>query len=140
MKLRAPLLNDVTTDLDDPPTYPSGRHGAYPEAFASLVREHYADLGPLRVARPADEVVDAARRLAEERRGWTVTRTGDHVIEAVAATRLLRFKDDVVIRVRADGDGAVVDLRSASRLGRGDFGVNAERIAGFLADLRSRLA
>ena len=44
-------------------------------------------------------------------------------------TRLFRFVDDVVIRVRPRGAGSVVDLRSNSRVGGGDLGANAERIA-----------
>jgi len=39
------------------------------------------------------------------------------------------FRDDVVIRIRPDTDGARIDIRSTSRYGRHDFGTNAARIA-----------
>ena len=42
------------------------------------------------------------------------------------------FKDDVVIRVRTDADGTLVDLRSVSRVGVSDLGANAARIEDFL--------
>ena len=59
----------------------------------------------------------------------------DGVIEAVARTPIMGFRDDVVIRVRRDGDGARVDVRSASRYGRHDFGTNAARIRSLLEDI-----
>jgi uncharacterized protein (DUF1499 family) len=49
-----------------------------------------------------------------------------------------RFKDDVVVRVRADParpGGSIVDMRSISRVGGSDVGVNAARIRSFLVDL-----
>ena len=55
------------------------------------------------------------------------------MIEAVATTSFFGFKDDVVIRVRSNGSGSVVDIRSHSRLGRGDQGKNAGRIRNFIA-------
>jgi uncharacterized protein (DUF1499 family) len=55
-------------------------------------------------------------------------------------SRLYGFKDEVVIRIEAKAGASVVDLRSRSRLGRIDRGVNAARIRGFLAQLRDRAA
>ena len=49
-------------------------------------------------------------------------------IQAVARTAILGFRDDVVVRIRPDPDGARVDIRSTSRYGRHDFGTNASRI------------
>ena len=56
-------------------------------------------------------------------------------IEATDTSLLFGFKDDIVIRVVALGAGSRVDLRSASRVGRGDFGVNARRVRKFLRAL-----
>ena len=53
-------------------------------------------------------------------------------IEAVATTYWFGFKDDIVIRVETTSEGSVVDLRSASRVGRGDLGANAVRIRTFI--------
>ena len=50
-------------------------------------------------------------------------------IEAVARTPILGFRDDVVVRIRPDPDGARIDIRSTSRYGRHDFGTNAARVA-----------
>jgi uncharacterized protein (DUF1499 family) len=136
-----PRINDISTDLDDPPAYPRGKPGRYPERFKAIVREHYPALGPLRLSRSPDEVFAAVRKLAEERELWNLTCVDeqDRSLQGVARTRLLRFRDDYVVRVRADGDGAVVDMRSKSRLGKADFGANARRIRDFLADLERTL-
>ncbi|MBZ0146911.1 MAG: DUF1499 domain-containing protein, partial [Pseudorhodoplanes sp.] len=56
-------------------------------------------------------------------------------IEAVARTPIMGFRDDIVIRVRTAPDGARIDVRSASRYGRHDFGTNAARIRSLLDDI-----
>ncbi|GAB4816922.1 hypothetical protein N2152v2_003968 [Parachlorella kessleri] len=64
----------------------------------------------------------------------------DWLLEAVDVTALLRFKDDVIIRSRQEGTDVVVDVRSASRLGKGDLGKNAARIREYLAALQKELS
>jgi uncharacterized protein (DUF1499 family) len=58
-------------------------------------------------------------------------------IEATDTTRWFGFKDDVVIRVRPDAAGSRVDVRSKSRVGRGDAGANAARIRRFRSELQA---
>lgn len=48
------------------------------------------------------------------------------VIRAVFVTRLMRYRDDGVFLV--DGERKVIRFRSASRLGRSDWGVNRRRM------------
>mgnify|MGYP000125570892 CR=1 FL=1 len=43
------------------------------------------------------------------------------------------FRDDIVIRLRTNAEGTLVDLRSVSRAGRSDLGANAARIRTFAA-------
>ena len=59
----------------------------------------------------------------------------DGIIEAVARTPILGFRDDVVVRVRATTDGARIDVRSASRYGRHDLGTNATRVRNLIDDI-----
>jgi uncharacterized protein (DUF1499 family) len=61
----------------------------------------------------------------------------DGRIEATATTFWYGFRDDVVIRVRPDGEGSRIDLRSVSRVGRSDAGTNARRIRSYLERLDS---
>jgi hypothetical protein len=63
----------------------------------------------------------------------------DGVIEAVARTAIMGFRDDVAVRVRREDDGSRIDVRSASRYGRHDFGANASRVKSLLDDIDDRL-
>src|SRR5215831_2868023 len=59
----------------------------------------------------------------------------DGRIEAVARSTIMGFRDDVVVRVREDPDGARIDARSSSRYGSFDFGTNAARVRRLLNDI-----
>ena len=143
--LGKPLINDISTDLSEPPTLVqaqslpgnSGRDLVYPESFKEIVRAAYPDVKSLRLADPPDAVFARAVRLAQQRPGWEVTFVNgtSHVFEGVATSELFRFQDDFIVRVRPDGAGSIVDMRSKSRDGQGDLGVNADRIRAFLVDL-----
>jgi hypothetical protein len=63
----------------------------------------------------------------------------DGRIEAVARSTLMGFRDDVVVRVREDPDGARIDARSSSRYGSFDFGTNASRIRRLLNDIEDMI-
>lgn len=141
-----PRLNDVTTDLDDPPVFLAakeipenrGRDLSYPEAFKKPVRESYGDLAPVVRDVPAATLFAKARETAEAMPGWQVTAADPAAgrIEAVAVSSLWQFRDDVVIRVREDGPSrSRLDVRSKSRDGQGDFGANAARIRAFVSKL-----
>ena len=133
-----PPINDITTDMVDPPqfvaaeTIPAnqGRDLSYPgTTFAAQQQAGYPALAGQRLAMPPAEAL-AAVRTAAEGLGWTIT-TEDPAaghLEATDTTRFFRFVDDIVIRVRPDGDASIVDVRSKSRDGRGDLGANAARI------------
>ena len=74
---------------------------------------------------------------AAKKMGWEIVASdaAEGRIEATATTPFVGFKDDVVIRVRAKGAETLVDVRSKSRFGRGDMGVNAARIREFRDEL-----
>lgn len=89
-----------------------------------------------------ETVWGAVVRLVDAQEGWTVrdVRPDAGLIEVEARTRLLRFTDDVTLRVRpGSGRRIAVDLTSRSRLGKADLGTNARRIRRFLAALDAEL-
>ena len=61
------------------------------------------------------------------------------LIEAVARTPLLGFREDIAIRIATAATGTVVAIRSASRVFDHDFGSNARRIQDLFRDLDERL-
>lgn len=143
--LRAsPRLSDITTDTRTPPAFvkalelreaAKARNPAtYSPAKAKLQAAHYPDIGPLRLPVPPEVAFDRSLRAARALR-WTVAAAdkAEGRIEAHETSPFFGFVDDVVVRVRADGEGSRVDVRSSSRIGRRDASVNANRVRRFLA-------
>ncbi len=139
-----PPINDITTDPDDPPAFsavtvrsdPAGRDMRYPPEFVELARAAYPDLATLRSALPPAAAMTRARASARSL-GWEVTYVGPDGLDATHQTRIFRFVDDITIRVRPDGGGSLIDVRSKSRDGRGDLGANAARIRAFLTHFQA---
>jgi uncharacterized protein (DUF1499 family) len=140
-----PPIHDITTDLADPPAFeailPLRQDAPNPseyggDSIAAQQREGYPDLGPLTLALPLDA---AFRRALEGARdmGWEIVDSDPARgrIEATATTPWFGFEDDVVVRVRPQGGGSRVDVRSVSRVGRSDVGTNARRIREYLEEL-----
>jgi uncharacterized protein (DUF1499 family) len=149
---RLPMINDITTDAIDPPRFetlsrlrPRGTSDYAGLYAAEQQREAYPDIEPLVVTVKPPQAYDAALWVIN-RRKWRVVvdrppqpPRRDGQIEAVARTAIMGFRDDVTLRVRPDAEGARIDVRSASRYGRHDFGTNAARVRSLLEDIDSRL-
>ncbi|MGA7331492.1 MAG: DUF1499 domain-containing protein [Pseudolabrys sp.] len=145
---RLPAISDVTTDTTNPPRFdvlarlrPRGRTDYPGPAVAALQRTAYPDVIPLDLDVPTKIAYDAALALVTKRK-WYIGDTRpptlarrDGVIEAVARTPIMGFRDDVVIRITPVGQGTRVDMRSASRFGNHDLGANASRIRSLLGDI-----
>lgn len=147
---RAPPIHDISTDLKDPPVFEAvlslrDRGDNSPdyagEAVASQQRNSplYRDVQPLQLNMTVVEATELAAEVAEGL-GWRVVATSGNKgrVEAVARTPVLGFTEDVVVRVRKDGQGVRVDVRSASRARAVDLGSNGQRIRTFLREMRRR--
>ena len=140
-----PQIHDITTDMTDPPIF----------SMADEIRDKTANSLEIDTQTIAQQLtaypgiqtlyshLDFAQAYALAKKsainlGWEITRadplTGE--IEAVDTTKIMAFKDDVVIRVRRADDGSIIDLRSASRVGLSDMGANAKRIRSFVTQFR----
>jgi uncharacterized protein (DUF1499 family) len=142
-----PTMNDVSTDLSDrlefdpelTPLRTSAEPGEEQRAhFDTLQQQSYPDLTPIAVALPPEQAFASAKRAAESLPGWQVTSADAATgrIEATDTSRIFHFVDDVVIRVRPDGAGSRIDIRSRSRDGLGDLGVNAKRVRTYSAAVK----
>lgn len=151
-----PAIHDVTTNLADVPQFSTlevradnldnipdeGRPelaALAPEArWKALHAEGYGDLRTVRVRGGVAATIARAETIARKR-GWTIAHVDPQagILEATDTSLFFRFKDDVVLRARPAAHGATqVDMRSISRVGGSDIGVNAKRIRAFLKDLR----
>jgi uncharacterized protein (DUF1499 family) len=147
---RLPMINDITTDPIDPPRFdklsqlrPRGTSEYAGLYAAEQQRDAYPDIEPLTLTLKPQVSYEVAMQVVT-RRKWNVIvdrppqPRRDGQIEAVARTAIMGFRDDVTIRVRADGEGSRIDVRSASRYGRHDLGTNAARIRSLLEDIDTR--
>jgi uncharacterized protein (DUF1499 family) len=149
---RLPAIADIVTDPYDPPRYEAvarlRTREANPVAYpgpdtAALQRLAYPELTPMILPATPAEAYNAVLDVVT-RRKWQIVdarppqvgRRDGHV-EAIARTPLFGLRNDVVIRVRADGNGSRIDMRSSSRYGRHDLGDNATLIRKLGIDIQA---
>jgi uncharacterized protein (DUF1499 family) len=133
-----PRLNDVATDLALP--LPIAGAPPLPEASKSQIRARYPELGPYSSAEDPARLYARALELARSSPGWEVTREdpGSLAFEGFEESALFRFRDDFSVQVLPGKPGAVLQMRSRSRDGKGDFGMNAARIRRFIGKLQEK--
>ncbi|MGZ4831187.1 MAG: DUF1499 domain-containing protein [Candidatus Angelobacter sp.] len=141
-------IHDVSTDRGNPPQFvavmplraaaKAANSTDYDARTAELQKETYPDIGPLHLdvppAQAFDRAVAAARGMKWE---MVATDPAQGRIEATATTFWFGFKDDIVVRIAADGNGSRVDVRSLSRIGKSDVGANARRVRDYLAKVKA---
>ena len=143
-----PPIHDITTDTANPPEfvaivhlrknapngYEYGVSEAWPaEKLGATTIEAYPRLKPIKSDLSVANAVDRTETTLQAM-GLQIVAVdkGAGLVEATATTFWFGFKDDVVVRVVEDEEGSKIDLRSMSRVGQSDVGVNAARIAEFL--------
>lgn len=144
----APLW-DISTDLDDPPTFNSSAAFRTPDMNAlalpdAIQREAqfraYPEITGRRYAAGVEQVSKSVEALIE-RNGWQLVSPlqddtdREITFEAIAKLPVLALPYDIAIRVTDEGNATYVDMRSASRYGSRDLGINANRIMAFLDEL-----
>lgn len=146
---QVPPIHDISTDLVEPPGFdvtgaqrtdddnPPEYAG---QEVANAQRQAYPDLQTIRLRNSPDEVFQAAQAVVLEL-GWALQAADPEAgkIEATDRTLWFGFRDDIVIRIRPAPSVTEVDVRSKSRVGRSDLGVNAARIRRFRDELVGRL-
>ncbi|PNG24979.1 DUF1499 domain-containing protein [Methylocella silvestris] len=150
-----PRLTDFSTDLADPPIFSTSRAalaargGATPQSLPTAKRRAQAaafpKILPILLDLEGNEAYAAVLK-AVAASGWKIVeqtppggRMGIGHIDAIARSMILGFPSDITIRVRPLTDQTRVDIRSASRFGPFDFGVNQRNIAVFEASLEAQV-
>lgn len=144
---RLPAINDISTDLRDPPAFSrsrtalDARGGHVPGDASPDVREQqrraYPEAVPVVLELGAEETYQLVLQAAQQMK-WRIVdrappsvRSGNGRLDAVDRTPLMRFPDDITIRIRPLANQTRVDIRSVSRIGKHDLGTNAARIRNF---------
>jgi uncharacterized protein (DUF1499 family) len=96
------------------------------DVFAGHPMIDYARIAPLPASGGAQASIARLRSVIEGLPGASVVEQRDDYLYARFETRLLRFVDDAEFWY--DPASQAIQVRSASRLGRKDFGVNRARV------------
>ncbi|OPF96027.1 DUF1499 domain-containing protein [Rhodopseudomonas palustris] len=148
-----PAIHDITTDSIDPPRFETLARlrvgddvntAVYAGLYsAERQRAAYPNIETLQVEMPVQRAYDIVLQLVNRRKWRVVDERSPQLpkreghIEAVARTTILSLPEDVVIRLRPDGDDTRIDIRSSSRYFESDLGSNAARIAKLTEDINT---
>jgi len=149
---KLPKIYDITTDPIDPPRFEAlarlrAGEGANSAVYAGLYsaeqqRVAYPDIETVELELPAPRAYEVTLALVNKRK-WRIVderppqaRREGH-IEAIAQTFFMGFREDVTIRVKADGEDSRVDIRSSSRYFESDLGSNASRVSRLIEDINT---
>ncbi len=146
-----PPIHDITTDIENPPRFnnivalraDAPNDTTYGDQDKGQTqREAYPDIQTLYLDVEYEEAYNRALQAAKQM-PWEDIVTSDQqegIIEAVDKLAWFGFKDDIVIRIDTaeTSSRSKIDVRSVSRIGRGDIGVNAHRIRDYLRIVKSQ--
>jgi uncharacterized protein (DUF1499 family) len=138
-----PMIHDITTDTANPPAFAKlelrkdnliGLKSI--DEWRQLHAKAYGDIKPVTLAVPPVQAIAKAEALIKAR-GWDIALVTADRIEATETVSAFRFKDDVVITAApsADGKSSIINIRSVSRVGQSDLGVNGARVRALLQDM-----
>lgn len=112
------------------PNSVSSQAGLYPDH----PQRAYAQIAPLPVDGSGPQTLERLRRIVEAMPGAKVVKADSGYLYVQFTTPMMKFVDDAEFWV--DPRAGVIQVRSASRIGRKDFGVNRARIEA----IRARMA
>ncbi|MBE9538806.1 MAG: DUF1499 domain-containing protein [Proteobacteria bacterium] len=142
-----PVIHDITTDVMNPPVFTQAlvirdKSANSLDINQETIQLQIAAYPGVQTRHSTLDFMQAFKHATTtaESMGWEITLSDSAagIIEAVATTSIMAFKDDIVIRLmRGAENGTVIDLRSASRVGQSDLGANARRIREFMRRYKS---
>ena len=107
---------------------------------AALYPDHpqrkYADIAPLALKGDGPATLAKIKAIVDGMEGAQVVKSEPGYLYAQFTTKLMKYVDDVEFWF--DPAANVIQVRSASRVGRGDMGVNRKRIEAVRAALEAR--
>lgn len=150
---KLPAIHDITTDPIDPPRFEAlarlrSGEGINPAVYAGLYsaeqqRLAYPDIDTVELEISPQRAFDVTLALVTKRKWVIIDERPPQPprnigrIEAVARTPIMGFREDVSIRVTADGEDSRVDIRSSSRYFESDLGSNAARVSKLIEDINT---
>lgn len=109
-----------------PPSKTPNSVSSQADTWVDHPMQAYARIAPLALKGDGSATIAQIKRIVEAMPGATVVKAQDDYLYVQFTTRLMKFVDDAEFWF--DPASGVVHVRSASRVGRKDFGVNRARI------------
>jgi len=143
-----PVINDISTNYDDILEFKIyKKHNLHTDEHILLqkyggFKQPNSTIMPLQINNKTLLETFKASENALNNMGLTITYSNleEGLIEAVESSFWYGYKDDIIIRIeRLISDDIKIDIRSASRIGKSDFGVNSIRIKDVLKKISSNL-
>ena len=144
--LLSPIIHDITTDTENPPQFvevkklSKARHNSTEYGSPGIAARQlsaYPDLQAINSSMNIDDALTEAIQVVKDLSWEFINIDYDNgIVEAYTTLKPLGLVADIIIRVQRDGSGSRIDVRSASRFGRWDFGKNAEHIRQFIKTYR----
>lgn len=144
-----PMINDVSTNYLDIIEFKVHTEHNLPKGEHSLIQKYGGfklpnyNLSSLILSGKSKHVVFNKSLELIENMGLEITFKDleEGIIEAVEKSFWYGFNDDIIIRIEnlISGD-IIIDVRSASRTGRSDFGANSKRIKSYLNMIQKEIS
>lgn len=97
-----------------------------PNCVSTLATDERHAIAPIAFSGSAEEAMSRLARILESMPRTKIVARDERSIQAVFITRLMRYRDDGMFVI--DDEAKVIHFRSASRIGRSDWGVNRKRM------------
>ena len=115
--------------LSKTPNCVSSQAGLYPDH----PQKEYSSIAPLKFSGDGEQAMEKLASALSKTERTVVVKREPGYIYAQSTTALLKFTDDLELML--DKPNGVIHVRSSSRLGQKDFGVNRARVEALRAQL-----
>lgn len=103
----------------------------------------HSDLAPLELPLASEIALAGIRKTIGSMRRWRIESEGqgeaENTIHATRQTGMMKYVDDIHLRVEPTPSGVRIHARSESRVGKGDLGQNRRNILELFRTLRKQL-
>lgn len=125
----------VTAGKFQPPSLTPNSVSSQAVLYPEHPQKDYASISPLTYSGDGNTAMSKLALILKSQKGTVLITTQPDYLYAQSTTAVLKFTDDVEFWL--DSQNSVIQVRSASRLGRKDFGVNRARIEAIRAQFSS---
>jgi uncharacterized protein (DUF1499 family) len=126
------IMISTTSSLADSKKLPLCPNSPNCVSSQSTDEKHF--IAPFKIVADTKQVWIALKQALQNQTRTVITQESDNTLTAEATSLIFRFVDD--INIILDEKQKLIHIRSASRIGYGDFGVNRRRVEQLRAQLK----